>query len=143
MKYLAGPFVLQCAWRSFMPCMYGARVVFFDTIWNSIAIARTFATIGEVTWTMQVAYALIFSNEQIFKNLKQESSKLVNFISYMGVALIVLAEFNSDYGVITRNYFYSTMEVVLWTTALAFMGLCALYLLWVSNQNKLTYDSSQ
>ena len=61
----------------------------------------------------------------------------------MGVVLIVLAEVNSDYGVVTRNYFFSTMEVLLWTLALALMGLCALYLLWVANQNKLSYDSSQ
>jgi len=126
-----------------MPSMYGARVVFYDSLWNSIMIARTFATIGEITWTMQVAYALIFSNEQIFKSLKQESSKIINFISYAGVVLIVIAEMNSDYGVVTRNYFFSTMEVLLWSFALALMGLCALYLLWVANENKLTYDSTR
>jgi hypothetical protein len=60
----------------------------------------------------------------------------------MGVVFIVLAEVNSDYGVVTRNYFFSTIEVVLWSVALALMGLCAIYLLWVANQNKLSYDAS-
>ena len=58
-----------------MPSMYGARVVFYDTLWNSIMIARTFAAIGEITWTMQVAYALIFSNEQIFKSFIAYASR--------------------------------------------------------------------
>ena len=59
MKALAGPYVLQCAWRSFWPELYNQRIVFWDTPLNSCFIGRGLATIGEVTWIAQVALGLM------------------------------------------------------------------------------------
>ena len=57
MKLLAVPFVFQCAYRSFLPEIYNERLAFWDTIWCNMFIGRGLATVGEVTWIMQVAYA--------------------------------------------------------------------------------------
>ena len=65
MKLLAWPFVFQCAYRSFMPEIYNERLAFWDTIFCNMFIGRGLATIGEVTWIMQVCYGVLIANEQI------------------------------------------------------------------------------
>ena len=52
MQILGGPYVLQCAWRSFWPEIYNIRVAFWDTPLNSIFLGRMLAHVGEVTWIM-------------------------------------------------------------------------------------------
>ena len=72
MKLLAAPFVIQCAYRSFMPEIYNERIAFWNTIFCNMIIGRGLATIGEVTWIMQVAYAMQMANKQIHYQLNSK-----------------------------------------------------------------------
>merc|ERR1711998_129005 len=58
MKFLAVPWVLECAWRSALPSLYLQRFVFWDTWLNAILVDRTWACVGELAWTYQMALAL-------------------------------------------------------------------------------------
>ena len=63
MKWLAAPYVFQCAYRSFWPSMYNERIAFWDTFANSVAIGRGLAHIGEFTWIVQLSYGMVHANE--------------------------------------------------------------------------------
>ena len=65
MLYAAGPFILQCAWRSYYPEIYNKRVTFWDSWLCSAFIGRMLATYGEVTFMIQVGCGLIFQTQQL------------------------------------------------------------------------------
>jgi len=78
---LAFFFVLQCAQRSFWPEIYNIRVVFWDTFIGSPFVGRGLATIGEVTWTSQLAFCLIWC-EQELNFIIQKYKKQKDWSSY-------------------------------------------------------------
>jgi hypothetical protein len=119
MQALCAPYVLQCAWRSFWPEIYNNRIVFWDTSLNSIFIGRGLATIGEVTWIMQVALGLMWCNKEINKHLRDDMQDVsINFWAKMAVFLCFSAEFFCNHATITLNYKWNVVETVLWTVAL-------------------------
>lgn len=65
LRWLAIPLVLECVWRSVLPCLYLSRQTFFDTPLNSIMLALTLEIIGEVAWISQVAWAIVFVGRQL------------------------------------------------------------------------------
>jgi len=85
----------------------------------------------------------MFANKQITKAERRPPIWWIDFICQLAVVLIVVAEGFSDYGVSTRNYFYCTCEVVLWTTGLALIAPCALYLYLHASQRKSAEDNTQ
>ena len=58
MKYLAVPWVWECAWRSVFPALYLQRYAWYDSPLNSILVDRCVACVGELCWTLQIAIAL-------------------------------------------------------------------------------------
>ena len=117
MQFLAGPYVFQCAWRSFWPEIYNERIAFWDTPLNSIFLGRGLATIGEVTWIMQVALGLMWCNKEI-SVYDGDNGGSLNFWSKMAVFLCFTAEFFCNHATITLCYFWNVIETSLWTVAL-------------------------
>ena len=56
----AGPYVFQCAYRSFWPAQYNQRIVFLPICFCNPFVARMLATVGEVTHIIQIACGLIY-----------------------------------------------------------------------------------
>ena len=54
MRILPLPFIWESCWRSWLPSLYNERQTIIPSLWNSIFIARMFATLGEVCWGLQV-----------------------------------------------------------------------------------------
>ena len=133
MKWLALPYVIQCAWRSFWPEIYNVRVVFWDTWLSSIFIGRSLATIGEIAWIVQVGYGFIRANQEI-KALSGSRGDLtfiegmINWCAMIAVICCTLAEFFCNYAMITGNFLYNVYETSLWTFALGCLIPCSLYL---------------
>lgn len=75
MIILGAPFVFQCAWRSVFPEVYNTRIVFWDTWLCNAFIGRALATIGEVTWTAQMVFALIWCTDEVEKCIEKVASK--------------------------------------------------------------------
>eukprot|EP00947_MAST-08B_sp_MAST-8B-sp1_P004484 g4484.t1 len=74
MKWLAVPWVWECAWRSVFPSLYLQRFAFWDTPLNSIIVDRTWACFGELSWTYQIALALRHVDRDITAALSSSSS---------------------------------------------------------------------
>jgi len=135
MKWLALPYVLQCAWRSFWPEVYNDRFVLWDCWMSSVFIGRGLATIGEITWIFQVGLAMMRANMEIKLLKGGERNQLtwvesaVNYCSMASIAMCILAEFFCNHGMFVENYFYNVIETTLWTLALGILIPCCVYLL--------------
>ena len=141
MRWLAFPYVLQCAWRSFWPEVYNTRVVFWDTILNSCFIGRMLATIGEVTWIIQIALALIQATKDIKEHSKpgaisEEWETAIWWCSWISVVLCATAEFFCNHGMFVENNWYNVVETSLWNIALFILIPCTIYLLRKLNRIK-------
>lgn len=133
MKWLALPYVFQCAWRSFWPEIYNVRIVYWDVWMSSIFIGRFLATVGEIAWIVQVAYGFLRANQEI-KALSGSKGDftfvegLINWCAIVAVAACTAAEFFCNYAMITGNFMHNVYETSLWTFALGSLIPCGLYL---------------
>jgi len=112
MKWLAVPFVFECAWRSVFPSIYNARQTLFDTPLNAILVDRSLAALGEVCWMAQFALALVYIDKQRCQNGHCAIKLSANAI----VALAVLGECNSCYSTFTTNALFEVYEAVCWAS---------------------------
>lgn len=128
MAILAWPFVWQCAWRSFFPEIYNERITFWDTWLNSAFLGRFFANIGEMCWTSQVAFALMYCTEELRAYYsKYQPDRLKEFwqvpglhcVGYMSIIFCGIAECCCNYSMFTKNYVWSGIEASLWAVAVA------------------------
>ena len=78
MMWLACPYVIACAWRSFWPNCYNERIVYWDVWMSSVFISRAFATVAEVAWIVQVGWSIIRANEdvKILNSARGENQKV-------------------------------------------------------------------
>ena len=136
MERLAMPYVFQCAWRSFWPTCYNARIAFWDTPLNSIFLSRSLATCGEICWTAMIAVGIIHCNKELhsyFKRVDRRQNHTVtfdriNFVAKLAVVLNTIANINCIIGMLTTNCFYNCIEVGLWVIALALLIPCSIVL---------------
>jgi len=110
MRWLALPFVWECAWRSVLPSLYLQRFVVWDTPCNAILVDRTWACIGELTWTYQIALALRTIDIQL--SASSSGSKWIQFSGWLAVFIYVVAECVSYYNTATKNEFWAAIEVI-------------------------------
>jgi len=123
MKYLALPWVLECAWRSVFPSLYLQRFVFWDTILNSIIVDRCWACVGELAWTFQMSYALRHVDKEL-----TGGKCWIQMSGWAAFMIYILAEATSYYNTATTNELYCAIEVILDGAAFAVMAPGALYL---------------
>jgi hypothetical protein len=122
MRTLAAPYVFQCAWRSFWPEIYNYRICFWDTPLNSVFIGRALATIGEITWIMQLALGLMYCAREIKKHDEDKANHLnIDNKAISAVFLCAIAEFFCNHAMIVGNYFLNVIEASLWTIALGIL----------------------
>jgi hypothetical protein len=118
---LSALFVVGCGFRSFLPWAEAPRFCLSASPISSAAIARTVATIAELSLVTQ--WALTMREMSLVRRVP-----LAFAASCLIVPLIVVAEVSSWYSALTTNFIGSVVEESLWavTSALATVGLVAL-----------------
>lgn len=123
MKWLAIPFVVECAWRSIFPSVYNTRQVFWDTPLNAILVDRALAALGEVVWVTQIAMALAVVSKDV--------ERQPNAVRGAGACMVLLAvtgECFSFAGTFTTNALFEIFEASCWTGLFAVGAVCGAYL---------------
>ena len=120
MKYLAFPFVSECAFRGVFPNVYTSRVVLWDNPLSSILLSRTFAAIGETCWMAQIGLATAVLNHQL-----GTPSLMLYVVPFVAVIFVVAAETNSFICTATKDNIYCTVEPCLWMSSFALLLPCA------------------
>ena len=144
MRYLSLPFIFVCSYRSVFPSIYLYRLVWFDTIFNSILLARSLAFIAEMAWVIQIALAVSRISSDIQAQQVHPNNKIVckicQFIVHLLIIFIFAAEICSFYATITTNGFWFLLEEGLWVLSFTLLTPVALFL---ANQilqiEKITY----
>jgi hypothetical protein len=125
---LSGIYVVGCAFRSFLPRADVQRICFVDSIWSSVFIGRTVATLAELAFALQIALTL----REIARELRLGWAIAV---SHLTLPLILVAEVCSWYAVLTTNYRGNLIEQSLWTVNGLLMCLAAGALWWRSRDS--------
>lgn len=118
---LSALFVAGCAFRSFLPWAEAPRFCLSPSTISSAAIARTVATIAELSLVTQWALTMREMSLQRKVPLAFTAASLI-------VPMIVFAEVASWYSALTTNFIGSVVEESTWavTSTLAMLGLGAL-----------------
>lgn len=118
---LSALFVGGCAFRSFLPWAEAPRFCLSGSPLSSAAIARTVATIAELSLVTQ--WALTMREMSL-----QKKVPLAFTAACLIVPMIAFAEIASWYSALTTNFIGSVVEESTWavTSALATVGLAAL-----------------
>lgn len=114
--WLSAIYVFVCAYRSFLPRVDVQRYVLYDSWLSNILLGRTFATFAELCFAIQWAIILHYL-------VRKSNNKKIEYMPYILVALIVIAETCSWYSVISTNYLGHVFEESLW-------GICALIVVY-------------
>lgn len=119
---LSALYVLGCGYRSFLPVFDVPRFVMVDSFASSVIIGRTVATIAELSFAAQ--WALLLRGGAI-----ATGQRFSLWIAHAVVPLIVIAEINSWYAVLTTRNIGHVVEETLWGTA-AVLSVLAMIGLW-------------
>jgi hypothetical protein len=111
MKYLAVPWVVECAWRSVFPSLYLQRYAFWDTPLNSIIVDRNFACVGELAFQVQVCLALRQVDRDIARATGRSPRCWIQGSANLSVMVYVAAECMSYYNTATTNEWFAALEV--------------------------------
>lgn len=121
MLVLSAAYVFGCAFRSVLPRADVQRICLFDTWLSSVLLGRSVATIAELCFVMQCSMALRVL-------ARTTNADTVRNIATAIVPLILLAEANSWYAVITTNYLGNAVENSLWLVAFSLVAAALLRL---------------
>src|SRR5262249_41671707 len=102
-------FTLGCAFRSFLPRAEAQRICLYDSWISSASIARTVATVAELCLVAQFALVL----NQAARSAGVRSAE---YLSWLIVPLIALAEVFSWYTTLTTCFIGSVFEESIWAT---------------------------
>ena len=133
MKWLALPYVVACAWRSFWPNCYNARIVMWDVWMSSVFVGRLLATVAEVAWITQVGWCVLRANEdiRILSSGRGKNDIIEDFINgacYQAIFLCTIAQGFCVMGMFTENHLYGAIEESLWGFSLFCLFPCCVYL---------------
>lgn len=127
-------YVLGCGFRSLFPVVDVPRIALVDSLFSSIAIGRSVATIAELSLIAQGALLL---NEVA----RQTQSAWAVRVSWWMVPLIALAEACSWYAVLTLNHLSAVFEESLWgLTGLLVLLACVEVRNRVCAENRLLFS---
>ena len=120
--WLAGGYVLGCAFRSVLPMVDVPRLCLYDTFASRILVGRTVATIAELCLAAQVALLLDEAG-------RLNERRWIRLLAPLLFFLIVMAETSSWSAVLTTNNLLHALENSLWTlaAALAIVGFGSLF----------------
>jgi hypothetical protein len=120
--WLSGVYVLVCAFRSFLPRADVQRICFVDSIWASVFVGRSLATVAELCFIVQLS----LTARAIARALEIPGARL---LATLPLFLIPVAEAFSWYAVITTNYVGNFVEQSLWTVSGALFAVSVVLLL--------------
>lgn len=125
-KYLAMPWVVECAWRSFFPSLYLQRFVVWNVWMNAIFVDRCWACLGELSWSYQISNCL--RQQDIDINNAGLGTTWIQLSGWLSFFSYVIAECISYYNVATTNEWWAAAEVIVDGLAFLIMFPAALYL---------------
>ncbi len=114
---LSGIYVFVCAFRSLLPRIDLERYCLFDHPLSSVMLGRSLATIAELCFSAQCAL-LIYGLGQFLH------SPIIEFIAYMIVPIIVLAQASCWYATLTLNHFWHSIEEAAWVAMILLAAIC-------------------
>ena len=109
-------YVFGCAFRSCLPRADVQRICLFDTWLSSVLVGRSVATLAEICFVAQ--WVILLHG----LGIKAGADTTLN-TAWIALALIVVAECVSWYGVVTANYLGSAIENSIWAVAFAAIGI--------------------
>lgn len=116
MLMLCAAYVFGCAFRSLLPRADIQRICLFDTWLSSVMVGRSVATFAELCFVAQWAILLHGLGTMAGADTTLNTA-------WIAMALIVVAECVSWYGVVTANYLGSAIENSIWGIAFAAIGI--------------------
>lgn len=119
---LSALYVLGCGYRSVLPVFDVPRVVMVDSFASSVLVGRTVATLAELSFAAQ--WALLLHAAAVATGHRASL-----WLSRAVLPLIVLAEINSWYAVLTTRNLGHVVEETLWGLV-AVLSVLALLGLW-------------
>jgi hypothetical protein len=114
---LSGIYVSVCAFRSLFPRIDLERYCLHDSIFSSVALGRTCATIAEICFSIQCAII-------IYSIALSIQSQWMLFIAYSIVPIIVIAQIFCWHATLTLNHFWHSMEEAAWVVMLVLIAGC-------------------
>lgn len=119
---LSALYVLGCGYRSVLPVFDVPRVVMVDSWASSVLVGRTVATIAELSFAAQ--WALLLRGAAL-----ATGHRFSQPVALAIVPLILIAEINSWYAVLTTRNIGHVVEEVLWGSC-ALLSVVAMVGLW-------------
>lgn len=107
--WLAGIYVIVCGFRSFLPRADVQRICLVDSMWSSVFVGRTLATIAELAFALQWARYV----RELAEGVGSRGARIIARVLFPA---IVWAEISSWYAVLTRNFLGNAIEQSTWTT---------------------------
>lgn len=120
---LSAAYVFGCAFRSLLPRTDVSRFVLFDSVFSSVIVGRSVATIAELCFVLQWALLL----HSITK--KDAHASFGFIVSRLLFPLIFLAEVCSWYAVFTTSYLGNILEESIWALS-ATLIVVSIWTLW-------------
>ena len=114
--WLSAIYVFVCAFRSFLPRVDVMRIGLVDSWLSSIFVGRTFATIAETCFIIELCLLIYLLGKYFHVRFSVQVAILI-------VPLIVLAEAFSWYAVLTTNNAGHVVENSIWTLSSVLMVL--------------------
>lgn len=113
---LSGIYVFACAYRSFLPRIDLERYCLWDTIFSSIFLGRSAATVAEISFAGQIALFLHHLGEV-------HDHPWARVLAIVLVPAITIAQCFCWCGVVTLNHGYHAIEESIWAVGALFVGL--------------------
>ncbi len=114
---LSGIYTAVCAFRSFLPRIDLERTVLVDSVFSSVALGRSAATIAEVSFAAQVGLVVAEVGSRA-------GIAGYDVVGVVVVALLTLAQCFCWSSVITLSHLGHAIEESLWAVVFAVVGVC-------------------
>jgi hypothetical protein len=124
-------FVSVGFYRSIFISSYYKQLAWFDTIFNSTLLIRSFAFFAEISFAVLIMYGLLQINKDLRIPEEHKSNRILYFMEtktpYIFCVLLCIAQIGAYGGAITKIYLLFAIEETLW--GLAFLIITPLVLI--------------
>ena len=114
---LSGLYTAVCAFRSFLPRIDLERTVLVDSVFSSVALGRSAATVAEVSFALQVGLFVAEVGDR-------SGHPRFDVVGVIIVVLLSTAQLFCWSSVITLSHLGHAIEESLWAIAFAIVGAC-------------------
>lgn len=116
MRVMGVLFTLVAAYRSVFVCKYSTQAAWFDSVANSSLLIRSFALLAEVSFSGQIALAMMRASRDLALVPRGTTARLyIERAPYVLWGSIILAQVFATTGVITKSELSFAIEETLWS----------------------------